>query len=160
YFASFALPTTGAVVGTYAWHAHYSGDANNKSADDQGGTTEQVVVSAANPALITTPSPTAAMPGDRLQDMADLTGGFGPTGSITVRLDAPGVDPTVGPGTYTETVSGVTGNGTYHPTTGFVANATGTWHWVATYNGDSNNNSVSSRPLDEPVAVPPTGPTL
>jgi uncharacterized repeat protein (TIGR01451 family) len=37
---------------------------------------------------------------------------------------------------------------------GFVANATGIWHWVATYNGDSNNNSVSSGPLDEPVSIP------
>src|SRR5262249_27263538 len=38
--------------------------------------------------------------------------------------------------------------------TGFVTNATGIWHWVATYNGDLNNNSVSSGPLDEPVTVP------
>src|SRR5262249_883517 len=35
-----------------------------------------------------------------------------------------------------------------------VANATGTWHWVATYTGDANNNSVSSGPLDEPVIIP------
>jgi uncharacterized repeat protein (TIGR01451 family) len=35
-----------------------------------------------------------------------------------------------------------------------VSNATGIWHWVATYNGDSHNNAVSSGPLDEPVTIP------
>jgi uncharacterized repeat protein (TIGR01451 family) len=29
----------------------------------------------------------------------------------------------------------------------------GTWHWVATYNGDANNNVAPSGPLDEPVTV-------
>src|SRR5262249_747244 len=74
----------------------------------------------------------------------------------TFNLYAPGVDPTVGPAIHTETVT-VSGNGTYHTTTGFVANATGTWHWVATYNGDSNNNSESTGPLDEPVPILPPG---
>jgi uncharacterized repeat protein (TIGR01451 family) len=64
------------------------------------------------------------------------------------------VNPAVGPATYTETVTGVNGNGTYHTTVGFVTTATGIWHWVATYNGDSNNNAVSSGPLDEPVTIP------
>ena len=35
-----------------------------------------------------------------------------------------------------------------------MANTTGTWHWVATYSGDANNNAVSSGPLDEPVFIP------
>ena len=43
---------------------------------------------------------------------------------------------------------------------GFASNATGVWHWVATYDGDSNNGIVSSGPLDEPVAVPAAGTTL
>jgi uncharacterized repeat protein (TIGR01451 family) len=86
--------------------------------------------------------------------MANLTGGFDPTGSITFRLYAPGVNPTVGPAAFTETV-GVNGDGTYRTTTGFVSNATGTWHWVAAYNGDPNNKPVSSGPLDEPVTIPP-----
>jgi uncharacterized repeat protein (TIGR01451 family) len=65
------------------------------------------------------------------------------------------VDPAVGPASYTENVSGVSGNGTYRTTVGFASNATGIWHWVATYSGDSNNTSVFSGPLDEPVTIPP-----
>ena len=89
-----------------------------------------------------------------MQDSADLTGGYHPTGTITFRLYAPGVDPAVGPATYTETVTGVNGNGVYDTTVGFASNATGVWHWVATYGGDTNNGTVSSGSLDEPVAVP------
>src|SRR5262249_16619641 len=53
YTASTTLPTTGMVAGTYTWTAHYSGDANNLSANDQGGTAEQTVVSPAQPTLVT-----------------------------------------------------------------------------------------------------------
>jgi hypothetical protein len=154
YTSSTTLPTTRMVAGTYTWTAHYSGDANNNPANDRGGPTEQTIVSAASPTITTTPNPTTAILGTTLQDVADLTGGFHPTGSITFRLYAPGVGPTVGPAAYTETVSGVNGRGTYHTTVGFATTVTGTWHWVAAYNGDSNNNSVSTGPLDEPVTIP------
>ena len=152
YTASTTLPTT--VAGTYTWTAHYVGDPNNNTADDQGGSAEQVTVSPASPTLTTTPNPSTVHLGGKLQDVADLTGGYHPTGSITFRLYAPGVDPAVGPATYTEIVAGVNGNGTYHTTVGFAPGATGTWHWVATYNGDSNNNRAPSGPFDEPVTVP------
>jgi uncharacterized repeat protein (TIGR01451 family) len=137
-------------AGAYSFLAIYSGDGNY-----QGGTSavEPLTINKASPMLTTTPNPTEIMLGGRLQDAALLTGGFALTGSITFRLYRPGVDPTTGPVAYTETVSGVNGNGTYPTTMGFVANATGTWHWVATYNGDSNNKSVSSGPLVEPVTV-------
>src|SRR5262249_34381659 len=133
YTASATLPTTGTVAGVYTWTVTYGGDANNSAAIDQGGPAEQTVVSPASPALSTTPNPSTVLLGGRLQDVADLTGGFDPTGSITFRLYAPGVDPTVGPAAYTETVTGVNGNGASHTAVGFAANAAGTWHWVATY---------------------------
>jgi uncharacterized repeat protein (TIGR01451 family) len=152
YTASTTLPTTGTVAGTYTWSVTYAGDDNNNPVNDQGGPTEQTVVSPASPAISTTPSPSTAMLGATLQDSADLTGGFDPTGDIIFSLYAPGVDPTVGPATHTETV-GVNGNGTYHTTVGFASNASGIWHWVATYSGDDNNNSVSSGPVDEPVTI-------
>ena len=156
----FTLPTTGTVTGTYQWDASYSGDTNNNTASDNDAVTEQVTVSAASPTLTTTPIPTTAPVGQTLQDSALLTGGYHPTGAITFSLYAPGVDPAVGPATHTETVTGVNGNGTYETTVGFVSNATGIWHWVATYDGDSNNGTVSSGPRDEPVAVPAAGTTL
>jgi hypothetical protein len=156
----FTLPTSGTVTGSYQWDATYSGDPNNNTASDNNAVSEEVTVSAASPTITTTPSPTTAPVGTRLQDTADLTGGYHPTGAITFRLYGPGVDPAVDPATYTETVSAVSGNGTYDTTTGFVANLTGVWHWVATYDGDSNNATVSSGPRDEPVAVPAAGTTL
>ena len=156
----FTLPTTGTVTGTYQWDASYNGDTNNNTASDNDAVTEQVTVSAASPTLTTTPIPTTAPVGQTLQDSALLTGGYHPTGAITFSLYAPGVDPAVGPATHTETVTGVNGNGTYETTVGFVSNATGIWHWVATYDGDSNNGTVSSGPRDEPVAVPAAGTTL
>ncbi len=156
----FTLPTSGTVTGSYQWDATYSGDTNNNTASDNNAVTEQVTVSAASPTIITTPSPTTAPVGVTLQDSADLSGGYHPTGTITFRLYAPGVNPAVGPVTYTETVTGVNGNGVYHTSVGFASNATGVWHWVATYEGDSNNGSESSGPLDEPVAVPAAGTTL
>ena len=155
YTATAPLPTTGTLAGTYTWTAHYSGDDNNKATDDQGGAAEQVTVDPVSPTITTIPIPSTANLGARLQDTATLTGGFNPVGTITFRLYAPGVDPTAGPVAYTEIVTGVDGNGTYHTTVGFVSNATGIWHWVATYNGDQNNNLASNDPLDEPVTIAP-----
>ena len=149
----FTLPATGTVTGTYQWDATYSGDTNNGSVSDNNAANEQVTVTAADPTITTTPSPSTAMLGARLQDVADLAGGYHATGSITFMLYAPGVDPTVGPATYTETVTAANGNGTYQTTVGFVSNATGVWHWVATYGGDSNNNSASNGALAEPVTI-------
>jgi hypothetical protein len=150
----FTLPTTGTVIGTYQWEASYSGDPNNHSVSDIDSLDEQVTVTASSATLTTTPSPSSVPLGGRLQDVANLTGTYHATGSITFRLYGPGVDPTVAPATYTETVTGVNGDGAYHTTVGFVPTVTGTWHWVATYSGDANNNAVASGPLDEPVFIP------
>src|SRR5262249_33758605 len=58
----------------------------------------------------------------------------------------------------------VNGNGSYTtpvgytlPTTGTV---TGTYQWVATYSGDSNNKYVASVKGDEPVVVTKAAPTI
>src|SRR5262249_30893069 len=49
----------------------------------------------------------------------------------------------------------VNGNGTYDTTLGFVADVPGTWQWIVTYSGDSNNFLVG--PLDERVNVAEVG---
>ena len=142
------------MTGAYQWDASYSGDANNSAVSDVNKSTEVVTVAQASPTITTTPNPSTVLLGGTLQDVAFIAGGFNPTGSITFRLYAPGVDPTVGPAAFTEMVT-VNGDGTYHTTVGFASNATGTWHWAAAYTGDSNNNPASSGPLDEPVTIPP-----
>jgi hypothetical protein len=57
--------------------------------------------------------------------------------------------------TDTETLSGGKATGA-----GYTATATGTDYWVAIYNGDSNNSSVSSGAAAEPVTITPATPTI
>jgi len=91
YYAASPLPTTGGVAGTYTWSASYSGDSNNSTASDQGGSAEQTVVSPASPTLVTTASFTAGnVVGSAIpQDSAVLSGGYHESGAITFTLTAP-----------------------------------------------------------------------
>jgi uncharacterized repeat protein (TIGR01451 family) len=142
YTASDTRPASGLVAGTYTWSAHYSGNANNNIANDQGGTDEQTIVSPAQPSLVTTAQSalTPGMTAPTLSDSAMLSGGFFETGTITFTLTGPGGF------SYTQTDT-VHGNGTYTaadtvPTTGLVA---GTYKWSAHYSGDTTNNSANDQ---------------
>src|SRR5262249_29239489 len=86
------LRTVGLVAGTYTGSGHYSGDATNVSANDQGGTAEQTIVSAAHPSVVTTASSaiTLGTTAPTLSDSAVLSGGFFETGTITFVLAGPG----------------------------------------------------------------------
>jgi uncharacterized repeat protein (TIGR01451 family) len=148
----FPLPTTGTVTGTYQWDVSYSGDPNNNPVVDNNASSQEVIVNPAVPTISNTPDPAQGQLGVTLQDTATLSGSYHGTGSVIFSLYAPGVNPTVGPVTYTETVP-VSADGVYHTTTGFTSNATGTWHWVAAYTGDANNDSVASGPLAAPVTI-------
>ena len=74
--------------GNLPWNASYSGDSNNNPAQRQNNADEQVTVSPASPTISTSPSPgvtlgTGAPP---LRDMAMLSAGANPTGTITFTL--------------------------------------------------------------------------
>jgi hypothetical protein len=144
------------MAGTWHWSAAYSGDANNmrsasKAADEPVIVTEQ---GPAQPSISTAPNPTSAIVGTTLNDTATLSGGNGPTGTITFTLyDANNAS------AYTETVS-VDGNGTYSTATGHVADMVGTWHWSAAYSGDEGNKAVHSQMADEPVVVTQAQPAI
>src|SRR5262249_10420374 len=134
YTAGDTLPTSGSVTGTYTWSAHYSGDANNPSANDQGGTREQTIVSAARATVVTAASAaiTVATTAPTLTDPAVLSGGFFEAGTIPFTLPGPGGL------SYTQTDT-VSGNGSYTaghplPAAGTVA---GTYAWSAHYSGDN-----------------------
>ncbi len=43
---------------------------------------------------------------------------------------------------------------------GYTTTATGTFYWVATYNGDGNNNAVSSGTAAEPVSITAASPSI
>ena len=153
----YTLPTSGTVIGTYNWVASFSGDPNNNPVTSASGS-EPVLVHPANAGLGTNAIPghvtlTSGSP-PILTDSATLTGGFSPTGTIAFNLYAPGGLVPI----HTEIVT-ASGNGTYTTPTGYTlpttGTVTGTYQWVASYSGDSNNNPVASVKGNEPVVVSP-----
>ncbi|MGD0877316.1 MAG: sortase [Anaerolineales bacterium] len=150
-----------ASAGTYYWQAVYGGDSNNLGAASActALSNEQLTVNKASPTISTTASPTIGTVGIVLNDTANLTGGYSPAGTVTFNLYSPTDASCSSTAIYTE--GPISLNGSNAATaTGFTSNAVGTWHWMAVYNGDGNNNSVSSNCAGEPVTVNQVPPTL
>ncbi len=140
-------------AGRYCFRAVYSGDAAKGipgSSDSRA--TECFVVNPVTPTLTTSGGPDVVL-GNPITDTATLTGtankpgtpvinpttAGGPAGgSITFSLYGPS-DTGCGAlfGTVTP-VTPVTGDGTYGPVS-LTPTAVGTYHWVASYSGDSPN---------------------
>ncbi|HEX4519090.1 MAG TPA: hypothetical protein VH063_05865 [Gaiellaceae bacterium] len=130
-------------VGTYRWIASYSGDGNNNGVTAAcGATNESVLVSAPKLtlALATNASTGITVGAGTINDTATLTGGSSPTGTITFNLYGPNNSTCSGTPAFTSTVTaGATANSSaYTPT------AAGTYLWIASYSGDSANNSVTA----------------
>jgi hypothetical protein len=108
------------------------------------------------PALTTQASAGVSV-GGAIHDTASLSGGSNPTGSITFRL----YDNATCSGTpvYTSPGVAVNGNGDY-ASPDFTSTAAGSYHWVASYSGDGNNQAVSNACGDasETVTVSPAPP--
>ncbi len=155
------LPTTVTTAGTYTWTAIYEGDNNNAAANDQGGAAEQTVVSPASPTLVTTASPNVTLPAGppgtvTLSDLAFLSGGQSPTGSIVFTLTGPRGFSYTQPDT-------VSGNGSYTASTTLPTTVTvaGAYTWKAAYSGDGNNSAVNDQGgIAERTVVSPASPTL
>src|SRR5437773_7848162 len=83
-------PFTATQAGTYHWRASYSGDGNNNPAGPTAcaDPAEAVVVTKASPALTTTASGSVAA-GGSVNDVAHLTLGTNPTGTISFTLYGP-----------------------------------------------------------------------
>ncbi len=142
-------------TGTDYWVAAYNGDSNNSPVTSDTAL-EPVIITAATPAINTTPHPTTATVGSAIADQATVGGGFNPTGTVTFNL----YDNPNGTGTPLFTDADVPLVNDEATSAGYTATATGTNYWVATYNGDSNNSPVTSGTALEPVVITPTGPTL
>ena len=149
-----SFPTTAA--GIYHWVAIYNGDTNNTTVSSDCAA-EPVTIAQATPAIATTPSAGGAV-GTSISDTATVTGGLNPTGTVTFNLFGPG-DPTCSGAPLSTFPSNPLSGGS--ATSGSITTvAVGTYHWVATYNGDANNTTVSSACADEPVTITQATPAI
>ena len=159
----YTLPTTGTVAGTYQWDASYSGDSNNTPTSDNNNSNEQVVVSAAKPSISTSQQTASATVDTTVADQATVTGLVDPNSPDTVTFNlyssatVQNLSTLLYSDTETLSLSGDTGTAT---SANYTATATGTDYWVATYNGDANNDAVTSGANVEPVTVTPATPTV
>jgi len=136
-------------VGTFYWQAVYSGDSKNEGSDSECAS-EVVTVDKASPSIKTTPSAGGTV-GVVIHDVATLSGGYNPTGSVTFELfDVTDANCSGNP-VFTDAdvaISGLTAT-----SDNFTTISEGTYRWIATYNGDSNNEPVSSGCQDEQVVI-------
>ena len=144
------------MVGTYSWVATYNGDANNTTVSS-GCQAEPVDITQATPTITTMPSPSGPV-GTSISDTATVSGGFNPTGTVTFELFPPANTTCTGTPVFTSPNSPLSGGSA---TSGsFPTDTVGTYHWVAIYNGDANNTTVSSGCQAEPVTITQATPTI
>jgi hypothetical protein len=137
-----------AAAGVYHWKAFLSADANNFSTSTSCG--EPVTIGMAQPTIATTASNGGDAP-INLTDSATVSGGSNPTGTVTFKLYGPG-DAACGTAIFTSADNALT-NGAATTASAFNATTAGTYNWIATYSGDANNNSASTKCGDESVVV-------
>ena len=152
---------TTVAVGTYRWVAVYSGDTNNTGVTSGcNAANENVVVTPAVPAIATQASAPVTV-GGTISDTASLTGGTGPTGTITFTVFGPNNAICSGTAAFTSVVP-VAGNGNYLSGP-FTPTAPGTYLFVASYSGDANNSPAGPTACGvaaESVVVSAANPTI
>lgn len=155
--------SSGAVVtppaGNYVWVASYSGDTNNSAAGPTACNDPAETVAIVPTMAVTSLSTQASRSvpeGDDIFDVATLTGGNNPTGTITFSLYGPG-DTSCSQAPYNTSTRTVSGNGQY-TSDFYTAVIPGTYRWTASYSGDSANkpSSEGCNAPNESVVVTPT----
>jgi hypothetical protein len=142
----FALPATSPAytptkAGVYTWVASYSGDsANAPISGNCGDPGETVTVTPLTPTITATASPGITL-GGLINDTATLSGGFKPGGTITFKLYGVNDPSCTGAPIFTMAVPVATPSTFSTPVKPAVA---GTYHFIASYNGDAANNPVST----------------
>jgi hypothetical protein len=154
---------TTTATGAYYWIAEYSGD-NNNSPVTSGckDTNESTVVEPAKPG-ITTKAVTPVTVGAKIHDTATLTGLVNPdgTGTVTFKLYSDSGCATKVFESTNPTSGGVGANGDVLSSE-YTTTAAGTYYWVASYSGDSNNMSASTtcKDAEETSVVEKTEPGI
>jgi uncharacterized repeat protein (TIGR01451 family) len=133
---------TPSTAGSYYWIASYSGDTNNKAASGScGDDGETSTLGQKSPGIVT--SATSAALGDPIHDVATLSGATDNAGgTITFTVYGPSDSPDCsGDPVFTSTVD-VSGNGDY-TSDDFAPSSAGSYYWLASYSGDTNNKAAS-----------------
>jgi hypothetical protein len=155
-------PYTPTAAGTYNWTATYSGDANNQVANDGCGAPNESVVVSKSQTVLTTDSSGGVPLGSAIDDVANLSGGTNPTGTITFYAYGPNNATCTGTPAFTSTVTVNRGNDSYVSPL-FTPTSAGAYQFVATYSGDANNAPAgpgSCTDPDEFVPVTQISPTI
>jgi hypothetical protein len=170
--------------GTYRWVVEYSGDTNNHAAGPTacGKDTETVVISMASPTLTSKASgPThlerigvgprgrqrfriqrvhVVRATEPIIDIATLSDGIAPTGTLTFRLYGPNNSTCSGDPIFTSPPVTVDGNGTYNSDP-FTPEHAGIYRWTVKYSGDNLNHpagptecGIASETIDVGKATP------
>ena len=120
----------------------------NNGVQSGNGVVTITYLSKASPSISTSQLPTSASVGSSIADVATVSGGDSPSGTVTFNLyNNPSA---TGTPLFTDTESLSGGSAT---SAGYSPLVTGTDYWVATYNGDANNDAVSSGAASAPVTI-------
>jgi hypothetical protein len=110
---------------------------------------------AATPSISTTQQPASVTVDGEIADQATVTGVYKPSGTVTFELYNNASAGGTALFTSTEPLTNGVATSADYTTT-----AAGTDYWVATYNGDADDNPVSSGAAAEPVTVGQASPSL
>lgn len=130
-------------AGTYRWIATYSGDSNLGSVSTSCGAAGTVSTIGRMLPSLAVGSAAGGTVGDAASIEATLAAGYNPTGSITFRLFGPDDATCSGSPAFSSDPVAVHGDGV-HSSPEFTPDTAGTYHWVASYSGDGNNDSAST----------------
>ena len=149
-------------TGSYYIAASYPGDGNNASASSPC-TAEVVTVGKVTPSVTTALLTSAINPLTGLydDDVATVSGGSSPTGTVTFNIYTTNNCTGAIWNTSLNALNGTSPNGPTAQSNSFGPFSPGTmYYFVATYNGDGNNNPASSPCISEPLTVSKVSPTL
>lgn len=164
-FSVLRVPTTDAQPGTPGVQTTRSAIVSGTATANAGGAVNgssrsiaTITVLRAQPTITTQVSSSSVAQGSAITDTATVTGSpnVSVTGTVTFNLYGPNDTTCATIPVFTSTVALAGGTAT---STSFAPVLPGTYRWRATYNGDTNNNSVSGvcNAANETVEVLPAG---
>ncbi len=152
-----SVKVTSALVNSYT---NVSSAVNSDQGTGNSASATLVVIALSQPLLITQVFSPGVTLGAAISDIATLSGGTNPTGTITFNLYGPNNATCAGAPIFTSAVA-VSGNGNY-PSGSFTPTTAGTYRWIANYGGDANNAATANtcNALNETVVVAQLTPAL